>query len=427
MNDNRSVAETERQTDREARRDDLEGALLTHYRIVEHLGSGGTGNVYEAEDTELQRRVAVKVLSPAVTSDPSARARLVQEARAATTLNHRNIGAVYSIEETHDGRIFIVMALYSGASLERRLRQGPLSEESALSIARQAAAGLAHAHDRGIVHCDVKPANILVTHEGLVKVLDFGLARLVGQLDSVEPTRITGTIHYMSPEQVSGKAVDARSDVWSLGVVLYEMLAGRRPFHAARRADVVDSVLHDDPLPLIAVHAETNRLVEKTLLRRAATRPSMKEVGADIADILFASRPGLRTDVARDPEEKSVLVLAFVSLERRDEDDLFARGLTEAVIADLSLVKGLRVVSRAAGAGVNASSSRIREACRDMNVEFVLEGDVQRDDAGGFAISARLVETRTDFLAWSAHTDARHVLRTRATLSAGIAGAVGLH
>lgn len=421
------MPETERQPDRDARGDGLRGALLTHYRIVAPVGSGGMGEVYEAEDTRLQRRVALKVLSPAVTSAASARAGLVREARAAIALNHANVGAVYSIEETPEGLVFIVMALYSGVSLDRRLRQGPLSEESALSIARQAAAGLAHAHDRGVVHCDVKPANILVTHEGLVKVLDFGLARLVGQLDSVEPTRITGTIHYMSPEQISGKALDERSDVWSLGVVLYEMLAGRRPFHAARRADVLDSVLQDDPLPLIAVRAETNRLVERTLLRRTAARPTMKELGADIADILFATRTGPRTDVAREAEGKSVLVLAFVSLERRDEDDLFARGLTEAVIADLSLVKGLRVVSRAAGAGVNASSSRIREACRDMNVEFVLEGDVERDDAGGFCISARLVETRTDFLAWSARTDARHVLRTRATLSSGVAGAVGLH
>ncbi len=377
----------------------------------------------------MRRGVAVKVISSSLTGDAAARARFIQEARAAAALDHPHVGTILSIGESLEGRVFIVMELYEGTTLERRIRDGPLREETALTIASQAAAGLAYAHERGIVHRDVKPANILVTPDGIVKVLDFGLAKLVGGPDVDEPGHVAGTIYYMSPEQLSGRAVDPRTDVWSLGVVLYELLAGRRPFRAPRQTDVVDSILHDDPLPLSAarpdLRAETSRLVEKALLRRPAARGTMEELRRSLGELVSAPAARLEPEPKPPSRERSVLVLAFASAEPRIEDELFARGLTEAVIADLSVTTGLRVVSRTAGAGVRASSARIRAACREMNVEYVLEGSVQRDPAGDLAISARLVETLTDFLAWSGRADARNILKTREALASGVASALG--
>ncbi len=405
------------------------GDSLSHFRILEPIGAGGTGRVYRAQDTRVHRGVALKLISASLTGDVRARGRLVLEAEAAATLDHPHIGAILSVGESDGGRVFIVMELYEGATLERRIRDGPLHEETALAIASQAAAGLAHAHERGIVHRDVKPANILVTPDGIVKVLDFGLAKLMGGPDSIEPGHVAGTIHYMSPEQISGRTVDPRTDVWSLGVVLYELLTGQRPFRASRQVDVVDSILHDDPLPLSAarpgLRAETSRLVEKALLRRPAARGTMEELRRGLGGLVWSHGARLEGRPESPPGEKAVLVLAFVSAEPRLEDELFARGLTEAVIADLSAAKGIRVVSRAAGAGVRASSARIRAACREMDVEYVLEGSVQRDHDGDFTISARLVETRTDYLAWSARADARNILKTRESLATGVAAALG--
>jgi eukaryotic-like serine/threonine-protein kinase len=423
VNDNPAVAPA-----RDGRAEGIDaGARLAQFRIIELMAVGGTGRVYRADDTRLQRPVALKVISPSLTRDAATRARFFQQAHAAADLAHPSIATILSIGEIPDGRVFIAMALYEGATLERRIREGPVPEDEALAIAHQAASGLAHAHEQGIVHCDVKPANLFLTREGTVKLLDFGLAKLSSHRDPIEPGRVAGTIHYMSPEQISGRGVDRRTDVWSLGVVLYEMLAGRRPFQAARRGDVLDAILHDDPLPISAarpdVRAETSRLVEKALLRRPAGRVTMQELTARLGDLVHAPASVRAVAPAGSAREPSVLVLAFASLKPCAEDELFARGLTEALIADLSRVAGLRVVSRTAGAGVRASSARIRAACRDMNVEFVLEGSVQRDADGVFSISARLVEVQTDFLAWSARADARNILKTRAALTGGIAAA----
>src|SRR5271169_506497 len=202
----------------------LKGRTLDHYRILDNIAVGGMGVVYRAEDTLLQRPVAIKVLLPGQRGNPDARARFLHGARAAFALDHRNVGAVHSVGETQDGQPFLVMDFYDGETLDRRIERGRLPETLALSVAQQVAQGLARAHERDVVHRDVKPANILITHEGEVKILDFGLAQILGEIDL--PGRIAGTLHYMSPEQVLGKPTDRRTDVWSLGVVLYEMLAG---------------------------------------------------------------------------------------------------------------------------------------------------------------------------------------------------------
>jgi len=211
---------------------DLTGETISHYRIVEAVGRGGMGVVYKAEDTRLKRTVALKFLPPELTRDPEAKERFVHEAQAASALQHNNICVVHDIDETDDGQMFISMEYLEGETLKKRIGRGPLKIEEAIDIAIQIARGLTKAHEHGIIHRDIKPANIMVTTDGVAKIVDFGLAKLSGWTILTKTGSTLGTAAYMSPEQARGEALDHRTDIWSLGVVLYEMLIGKRPFEA---------------------------------------------------------------------------------------------------------------------------------------------------------------------------------------------------
>ncbi|HEX6899991.1 MAG TPA: protein kinase [Thermoanaerobaculia bacterium] len=282
----------------------LSGRTISHFRIGEPLGSGGMGVVYEAEDTRLGRRVALKFLAPGLVRDPGAKARFLLEARAASALDHINLCTVLEAGESEDGLFFLAMPRYEGESLERRLARGPLPVEEALEIAVQTARGLAKAHAHGIVHRDVKPGNLFVTRDGVVKILDFGIAKLTGEVEptapdtssymSPEPTRrgaLLGTPSYMAPEQTRGEPVDARVDVWSLGVVLYEMLAGRRPFSGDTGAAVVHAVLHRTPEPLTHLRPDMPAELGRILSRMLAKDPGQRY--ADAAEVLADLRSAL--------------------------------------------------------------------------------------------------------------------------------------
>ena len=222
------------------------GRTVSHYRIFARIGGGGMGVIYRASDVRLGRTVALKFIAPEIRSDSLAQERFLQEARAASALDHPNICTIHEIAETDDGRQFIVMAAYDGETLRARIERPPIPEAEALDIAGQIAQALAAAHERGIVHRDVKPDNVFVTREGVVKLLDFGLARVADHRMS-GPSGVVGTVSYMSPEQASGQRTDERSDVWALGVTLFEMLAGVRPFAAPGPAAVVDLILTQEP------------------------------------------------------------------------------------------------------------------------------------------------------------------------------------
>ncbi|HEY5565189.1 MAG TPA: serine/threonine-protein kinase, partial [Rhodothermia bacterium] len=202
------------------------GRTISHYEILEQLGQGGMGIVYKARDTRLDRFVALKFLPPHLSADPTANARFIQEAKAASALDHANICTVYEIGQTDDGRLFISMPFYSGETLKYKLQHGPLSTQHAVRVAAQVAHGLARAHEAGIVHRDIKPANIMVTERDEVKILDFGVAKLGHGVGMTATGSTIGTVAYMSPEQASGRETDARSDLWAVGVLLYEMLTG---------------------------------------------------------------------------------------------------------------------------------------------------------------------------------------------------------
>ncbi len=236
------------------------GSRVDQYELVRLLGAGGMGDVWLATDTQLARKVAIKLLPAAVTTDPARVSRFEQEARAASALNHPNVCTIHALGRTSEGRHFIAMEHIDGQTLRDRLARGPMSRREALDVATQMASALTVAHAAGVVHRDLKPENVMLRPDGLVKVLDFGLAKLVASdasgetatktLLHTEPGKIVGTVQYMSPEQARGVAVDARTDVWSLGVVLYEMLSGQLPFSGATPSDVLAAILERDPSPL---------------------------------------------------------------------------------------------------------------------------------------------------------------------------------
>ncbi len=242
--------------------DPMIGREVDHYRVFGHLGGGGMGVVYKAEDTRLQRTVALKFLPPAMTRDPVAKSRFLQEARAASALDHPNVCTVYDIGELDDGQLYLAMPAYDGETLKKRIESGPLPIEEAVDIAKQVAQGLSKAHRLGIVHRDIKPANLMLTGDGIVKILDFGLAKLAGSAGLTRAGFCVGTPSYMSPEQARGE-VDLRTDLWSLGVVLYEMLTGLLPFQAESDPGIVHALLHEEPSPLTRWRPEVPAALER--------------------------------------------------------------------------------------------------------------------------------------------------------------------
>jgi serine/threonine protein kinase len=275
------------------------GQTISHFKIVEELGEGGMGVVYKAQDLNLGRFVALKFLPTHLTSDPEAKKRFIREAKAASALDHPNICTIYEIDELPDGRLFMALACYEGETLRDLLSGGRLETDEAIEIACQVASGLARAHEQGIVHRDVKPENVVITSEGQVKILDFGLAKLAGQTKLTVAGSMLGTIAYMSPEQINGEEVDARSDIFSLGVVLYEMLAGEHPFAAAHEPAMLYRILNEDPPPLAdyreglpeAVQTLIGRMLEKEKEKRLS---SLNDFVADLKAAVapHALRPG---------------------------------------------------------------------------------------------------------------------------------------
>jgi len=260
------------------------GRSLGPYRLLEHIGGGGMGLVYRAEDTRLGRTVAVKLLAPELTRDPRAKARFLQEARLASALDHPNICSIYEAGETEDLQLYLVMPCYEGETLRDRIERGPLPLPDVLDVARQIALGLAHAHRYGIVHRDVKPANVFLLADGLVKILDFGVAKLAGGDGFTQTGTVVGTTAYMAPEQMRGDEVDARADLWSLGILIYQMTAGRRPFRGEPESAVRAAILDAAPEPLSQVRPEVPpdlaRLVAGLLEKDPAARPVSAEAVA---------------------------------------------------------------------------------------------------------------------------------------------------
>ena len=252
------------------------GKTISHYKILEKIGSGGMGIVYKAQDLKLDRFVALKFLPPHLTSSEDEKQRFIHEAKAASALQHNNICNIHEIDETEDGQLFICMDYYEGDTLDKKIKEKPLPIEEAIDISIQIAQGLAKAHEKDIVHRDIKPANIMLTSDGVVKILDFGLAKLSTQTKLTKESTTLGTVSYMSPEQAKGEEVDYRTDIWSLGVILYEMLTGQLPFKGEYESAVIYSILNDTQEPVTGLRSgvpmELERIINKCLQKNPEDR-----------------------------------------------------------------------------------------------------------------------------------------------------------
>jgi non-specific serine/threonine protein kinase len=409
------------------------GRTVSHYRIMAKLGSGGMGVVYEAEDTKLGRHVALKFLPAELARDGSALERFQREAQAASKLNHPGICTVHAIDQ-HEGQQFIAMELLEGETLASRVQRGAPDLETVLATGIQLADALESAHARGIVHRDLKPANIFLNVRGQAKILDFGLAKIerprtaAGGHGSEEPTAIRpeeltqagttlGTVSYMSPEQARGQLTDARTDIFSLGTVLYQMASGLLPFQGETSAVVFDAILNREPPPLAQVNpalpAELGRILGKALEKdrnlRYQTATDLKtdllrlkrdvESGGRRAAELSDSRGG-----GTKAPEKSIAVLYFENLSGVKEDEYLRDGVTEDIITDLSKIKGLKIFSRPTVLAYRDKPVTPAQIGQQLKASCVLTGTLRR--AGQrLRITAQLVDTQTDFPLWSERYD----------------------
>jgi serine/threonine protein kinase/Tfp pilus assembly protein PilF len=388
---------------------------ISHYEITGTLGRGGMGVVYKAIDRKLQRTVALKSLLPESVGDDKLKRRLMSEARAASRLNHPNICTIYEVDEAA-GILFIAMEYVTGPTLSDEIRKGPIEIDRALEIALQLAAGLDQAHRTNIVHRDIKPSNIILPQDGPVKILDFGIARILKRMegeslsealtqqDLTEPGQIVGTAAYMSPEQLNGEEVDARTDVFAFGVLLYEMLSGQPPFSGATLLQLMGSILNDEPQPLSrknnTLPRALDRIVAKALAKNQEQRyASMKDLRQDLLRLKDQLQRPTPTN-----HKESIAVLYFENLSGAGEEEYLRDGMTEDIITELSKVAKLRVFPRSAVMSYRDKEVTAPEIGRHLNASHVLSGSV-RHAGKRVRISAQLIESNGGHTVWAERYD----------------------
>jgi len=414
------------------------------------------GVVFKADDARLNRIVALKFLPRALTNDVEAKRRFIQEAQAASAIQHNNICIIHDIEETDDGQLFIVMDYYDAETLKKKIDRGPLRIEEALDIALQVARGLSAAHQKGIVHRDVKPGNILVTGDGTVKLVDFGLAKLSASALLTKSGPASGTVAYMSPEQALGDAVDARSDIWSLGAVTYEMLTGRRPFEGDYEQAVVYSILHLDPKPLRGLHPEIPEPLDRIVHRAMARAPSARYQSA--ADLIrdgqafaagdLSSKQSLRQrrkrrrslfaivaailvavaiiskfiNFGKSDRITSIAVLPFRTVSADSTQEYFTYGLTEELITSLWRIGSLRVRPMSSVVRYSNSQKNPSEIGRELGVDGVVVASTQQLGRR-IRVTVRLVEISSDNILWTQEYegDAKDVFVLQSQISQAVA------
>ena len=408
------------------------GTAISHYRIEEKLGSGGMGVVFEAEDTRLGRKVALKFLPADLAQDAPSLERFQREARAASALNHPNICTVYAIEQ-HERQHFIVMELLEGRTLAQVIAEGPMPMDDLLSVGIQIADALESAHAKGIVHRDIKPANIFINSRGQVKILDFGLAKIEGlrrpgleltqlqtrvaQQELSTPGVVMGTVSYMSPEQARGQLVDARTDLFSLGTVLYQMATGILPFPGETSALIFDAIMNRTARPVTEINpslpSDLVRILDKALEKDRNLRcQSATEIKTDLIrlrrDLESGRRRAQEDSDSRRPStrrpDQGVAVLYFENLSGVKEDEYFRDGITEDIITELSKIKGIKVFPRPTVLVYRDKSVTPQLVGRELGAAFVLGGSIRRAGTR-LRINAQLMDAHTDFSVWSERYD----------------------
>ena len=418
------------------------GAQFSHYRVIEKIGCGGMGEVYLAEDTELNRKVALKFLPPDLCRDADCRARFKREAQAAAKLSHPNIVTIHEVAEYHE-RPYIVMEYLQGKSLKEIIQAGDMPLAKAVDLAIQIAEGLNAAHQASVVHRDIKPANIVIGDDGRARILDFGLATIRGTEKLTQTGSTLGTLGYMAPEQTRGEPTDQRSDIFSFGVILYEMITGRPPFHGDHEAAILYAIAYDEPEPLgrykSAVPDDLQHIICKMLAKTPAHRyQTAADLIADLKRFSAEEAPALLAKGRRDwwnryvvnaamvillaiaaywiattyvfpPGEKSgsgrkmLAVLPFENLGS-PEDEYFADGITDEITAKLASIHELGVISRTSTMLYKHTTKSLREIAKELGVDYILEGTILWDkgrDTSRVRILPQLIRVSDDTHLWA--------------------------
>jgi serine/threonine protein kinase/cytochrome c-type biogenesis protein CcmH/NrfG len=379
------------------------GQTISHYRILDKIGEGGMGLIYQARDLKLDRPVAIKFLPSQLAASGENKERFIREARIVAGLNHPNILHLYDIDE-QKGKLFFVMEFVTGETLKSRITNSKsgenISQEQAINWIVQIAQGLKAAHEKQIIHRDIKPDNIMLTREGLVKIMDFGIAKLKSGTDSAEADTLSGTLAYMSPEQVQGMTEDLRTDIWSVGVLFYEMLTGELPFRAEHAAALMYLIVNEEPLTPSSHDRRIPPVVDSCIMRMLKKNRQQRFQSMDELLITLRQVQQEMEQATKAIPAKAIALLPFENISPDKQNDYFSDGLTEELILSLSRLKHMRVVSRTSIMQYKGTKKDLQTIGQELGVRYVLEGSVRKfqDD---LRITAQLVDVETDAQLWA--------------------------